>query len=170
MPDYRLEVFEQRVGDTKVPADLTGEHLEKGEGMAETCGRVILNEIKQTLRNRNGLLSAEHQEVKYDPLFNFRYQDGAKMLTVGGVFYESGAKARLEQCKFENLEFVKSDATFYEIEVPIVTHRERLYLDKTLPHGNIEDVGKQIDLTPEDINKYKRLYRYFTAFAEIELS
>ena len=136
--------------------------------MATTCGKVILNEIEQILRGRNGLLSDE-RKVKYNPLFNFRYQDGAKMLTVGGIFYEACDEANLERCEFESLEFVRSDAAFYEIEVPMLTHRECLYLDKKLPHGNSND-GKQIGLTEEDINNYNRLYRYFTTFAEIELS
>ena len=166
--DYRFEEFEKRVGSTKVPADVKAKDLE-GEEMAKTCGRVILNEIKQTLSHRNGLLSPG-QKVEYHPLFNFRYQDGAKMLTVGGIFYESGDQARLKQCDFEKLEFVKSDATFYKIDVPTLTHLERLHLDKTLPHGDIEDIGKQIGLTPKDIDNYKLLYRYFTTFAEIELS
>ena len=165
--NYRLEKFEERVGSDKVPFDLTGKNLE-AEEMATTCGKVILNEIEQILRGRNGLLSDE-RKVKYNPLFNFRYQDGAKMLTVGGIFYEACDEANLERCEFESLEFVRSDAAFYEIEVPMLTHRECLYLDKKLPHGNSND-GKQIGLTEEDINNYNRLYRYFTTFAEIELS
>ena len=177
--NYRLEEFEKRIGPDKMPFDLKGKNLEGAE-MAKTCGKVILDEIEQMLEARNGLLSDE-RKVKYNPLFNFRYQDGAQMLTVGGVFYEVRDGASFRQCKFENLEFVKSDTTFYDdeafcedeafykIQVPTLTHRECLYLDKKLPHGNSSD-GKQIGLTEEDINNYKRLYRYFTTFAEIELS
>ena len=165
--NHRLEEFKKRVGNEKVPAKVKGKNLE-GEEMAATCGTVILNEVKQTLRDRNGLRLPE-QKVEYHPLFNFRYRDGAKMLTVGGIFYEIGDRASLEQCEFENIEFIRSDATFYEIDVPILTHRERLYLDKTLPRGNGNN-GKKIGLSDEDINNYKRLYRYFTTFAEIELS
>ena len=165
--NHRLEKFKERVGSDKVPPDVKGKNLE-GDEMATTCGKVILNEIEQILRDRNGLHSPEHK-VEYHPLFNFRYRDGAKMLTVGGIFYEIGDRASLEQCEFENIEFVRSDATFYEIDVPILTHRERLYLDKTLPHGN-GNGGKQIGLSDEDINNYKRLYRYFTTFGEVELS
>lgn len=165
--DYRLEQFRKRVGSDKVPPDLKGKNLDRKE-IATTYEQVILNEIAQTLRDRNGLFSDEHK-VKYNPLFNFHYQDGAKMLTVGGIFYEARDEANLERCEFENLEFLKSDETLYEIEVPNLTHRERLYLDKTLLHGSSDD-GKQIGLTEKDINNYKRLYRYFTTFAEIELS
>ena len=167
LQNYRLEEFKNRVGNKKVPLSVKGKNLE-GDEMAATCGDVIFNEIRQTLRDRNGLLPDE-RKVKYNPLFNFRYQDGAKMLTVGGIFCEARDEKRFEQCKFENLEFVKSDATFFEIDVPMLTHRERLFLDKGLPHGNSFD-GTQIGLVEEDINNYKRLYRYFTTFAEIELS
>ena len=167
--NYRLEEFERRVGSDKVPVDLEGKNLE-GEEMAKTCGRVILNEIQQMLRHRNGLFADKHK-VEFAPLFNFRYQDGAKMLTVGGIFYEGRDEARFRQCKFENLEFVKfnEDSEFYEIEVPMLTHRECLYLDQTLPSSNRDD-RKQIGLTEDEINNYERLYRYFTVFAEVELS
>ena len=165
--DYRLEQFRKRIGSEKVPHNVRGKNLEAKE-MATTCRRVILNEIEQTLRDRNGLRFAE-REVKYKPLFNFLYQDNARMLTVGGIFYETGDKASLERCEFEKLEFIRSNAAFYEIDVPMLTHRECLYLDKRLPQGNSDD-GKQIGLTEKDINNYKRLYRYFTTFAEIELS
>ena len=173
--NYRLEQFRKRVGSHRVPHDVRGKNLEAGE-MATTCGRVILNEIEETLRNRNGLRSRDRnglrspeREVEYKPLFNFLYQDNARMLTVGGIFYETGDRASLERCEFEKLDFVRSNAAFYEIEVPMLTHRECLYLDKKLPEGN-SDAGKQIGLTEKDINNYKRLYRYFTTFAEIELS
>ena len=169
LQNYRVGKFKKRVGNKKAPNSVKGKDLE-GKEFATTCGRVILNEIKQTLSHRNGLHKGlPDDKIEYNPLFNFLYQDGARMLTVGGIFYESGDRTRLEQCEFENLEFVKSDATFYEIVVPTLTHRECLYLDQTLPYDNGNN-GKQIGLSDEDINNYKRLYRYFTIFAEIELS
>ena len=167
LQNYRLEEFKNRVGNKKVHPSVKGKNLE-GDEMAKTCRKIILNEIKQTLRDRNGLLPDE-RKVKYNPLFNFRYQDGAKMLTVGGIFCEARDEKRFEQCKFENLEFVKSDVASFDIDVPMLTHRERLFLDKGLPHGNSFD-GTKIGLVEEDLNNYKRLYRYFTTFAEIELS
>ena len=165
--NYRLEKFKGRIGSDKVPVDVRGKNLE-GEEMAKTCRRVILNEIEQRLRDRNGLRSAE-QKIGYKSLFNFLYQDDARMLTVGGIFYEACDKKSLKQCEFGNLEFVRSDDEFYKIDVPILTHRERLYLDKRLPHGNSDD-GKQIGLAEKDITNYVRLYRYLPAFAEVELS
>ena len=165
--NYRLERFKGRIGGDKVPVDIRGKNLE-GEEMAKTCGRVILNEIEQTLRDRNGL-PPDEQKIGYKPLFNFRYRDDARMLTVGGIFYEACDEGSLKQCGFESLEFVRSDDEFYKIEVPILTHRERLYLDKRLPHGNSDD-GKQIGLAEKDIMNYVCLYRYLPAFAEVELS
>ena len=41
-------------------------------------------EIAQVLRDRNASRPVE-QTVKFQPLYNFRYRDQAKMLTVGGV-------------------------------------------------------------------------------------
>jgi len=167
--ECRLEKLKEDVGIEKVPGDIEGKHLVGGGSMARTFRRLIMNEIDQVLRDRNGLSSAEH-EVRYQPLLNFHYSDRANMLTVGGVFYEERDKATLKQCEFESLDFVRPDDTPYEIELPILTPRERQYLDKALPKGAVKEATETIGLTEGEIQRYARLYRHYPLFVEVELS
>ncbi|NQT02032.1 MAG: hypothetical protein HQ580_08420 [Planctomycetes bacterium] len=163
---YRLQEFKKDVGSDKVPGNIEGKHLE-GEEMPKTCRRLIMNEIEQALRDRNGLCSPDH-EMKYQPLFNFVYRDRAKMLTVGGIFYEVGDEDIFQQCQFKNLDYVRFDNEPYTISVPVMTLRERRYLDKRLPQGACKE-ALEIGLTESEIANYVRLYRYCPAFAEVEL-
>ena len=165
--EYRLQQFRNDVGDDKVPGDIKGKDLE-GETMAVTCHRLVENEIKQALRDRNGLRLPE-QKISYQPLFNFIYQDGVKMLTVGGIFCEVGDAEILERCQFEKLDYCNLQNQPYKINVPIMTPRERHYLDQRLPEGTTSE-GKSIGLTENEISNYVRLYRYCPSFAEVEMS
>ncbi len=168
MQEYRLETLKSNVGSEKVPGDIRGQDLESWE-MARTFRRIVMNEIDQVLSDRNGMRAAEEM-VKYRPLFNFQYQDGARMLTVGGVLYEERDEATLEQCQFGSLEFVRPDDTPYTIEVPILTPRERQYLNRKLPQGAVKEAIEEIGLTEIDVSNYARLYRHCPMFVEIELS
>jgi len=117
------------------------------------------------LNSRNGGLTDENK-IQYKQLFNFHYQDGVKMLTVGGLIYKKDQSSIVEKCDFNRLPFVRSNGEPYLIEVPILTNREIKLLDKYLPDRDC-DVDREL-ISEEDIRKYKEIYRYFPIFAETE--
>lgn len=164
----RLEKLKEDVGSDKVPGDILGKDLE-GWDMACTFRRLIMNEIDHVLRARNGLLSDRHK-VQFQPLFHFHYSDQARMLTVGGVLFEKRDEAALQRCQFESLDFVSTDVTSYKIEIPVLTPRERSFLDKKLPQGAIQEAMDKVGLTEREIQNYARVYRYCPMFVEVELS
>ena len=164
-----LSDFKEDLELDVLPGDIRGTNLE-GDEMAKTCRRFILNEISQILSRRNNLNSPEHM-MNYQPLFNFVYRDGARMLTVGGIFYEASEGALLHRCQFDQLEYVSAgNQDFYEIKVPVMTLRERHYLDQRLPKGASHEAVDRLGLTHDEVANYVRLYRYCPSFAEIELS
>ncbi|MBA7575235.1 hypothetical protein ES708_17056 [subsurface metagenome] len=163
-----LEKLKVDVGSDKVPGDIVGKNLE-GWDMAHTFRRLIMNEIDQVLRDRNGLHSVEHK-AKYQPLFNLHYKDQARMLTVGGVLYQKLDEANLRRCQFEDLDFVSIDASPYKIEMPVLTPREQRYLDRKLPQGAIKEAIEKVGLTEKEIQNYARVYRYCPTFVDVELS
>ena len=163
-----LERFRRDSGLETLPKDIRGKHLE-GTEMAKTYRRLVVDCIKQALRDRNGL-SSDQSKMEYQSLFNFVYKDGAMMLTVGVIFYETGDKIILQQCQFEGLDYVTSENdALYEIKVPVMTLRERHYLDQRLPRGACNE-ALNIGLTEDEIGSYVRLYRHCPSFAEVELS
>ncbi len=179
MQQFRLKKFTENVGESRA-SDFSSTDLE-GWNLAKTYRKVILNEVDQTLADRNGLLS-DKKKMRSKPLFNFHYSDGQKMLTVGVLLYAEEDGEKVKRCDFEDpgLDFIQTGSEAYQIQVPRLTHRERRYLDKKLPliageeveeGESATDVEEDVDIgiPSEDVERYIRLYRYFPNFAETEL-
>lgn len=161
-----LQQLRDRVGEEKVSPAIQETEL-SGWGTADVYRRIITNEIQEKLDSRNGGRSAGSRML-YRQLFNFRYADGPKMLTVGGLLFEEGQSNIVGKCAFETLPFVKTGEEPYLIEVPNLTFRELRYLDAQLP---ISD-PRQLDapsIPEKDLERYARVYRYFPAFVDAEL-
>lgn len=162
-PSKRLESLKKHVGDDKVPIDIVGKDLSDW-GTAKISRRIILNEIQDTLSQRNG---PRKNRVNFECLFNFHYADGAKMLTLGGVLYRDDQKKLLENCSFGQLDFVRNDDDAYLIDPPNLTFRETHLINRYLPN-RISKLSLG-GLPQDDIKKYSKIYRYFPAFTEAEI-
>ena len=82
----RLKLLRERVGDEHMLLGLTDDKL-GGWGTADAYRKIIDNEIGGILAARNGAL-APGSKLRYEQLFNFQYEDGVKMVTVGGLLYD----------------------------------------------------------------------------------
>ena len=166
MAEYRLERLTENVGKDRVPADIKGKDL-AGWGKAAVFWRIITNQINETLNTRNGPRMAG-SKIRFEQLFHFRYQDGAKMLTIGGVIYEEGQSNLLASCGFKDLHFSRSSNQPYLLEIPNLTFREIRYLDAQLPLDN-SGLLQAVGIPDEDLKKYGEIYRYFPTFTEAEM-
>lgn len=158
-----LEVLKEAVGDDHVPAEVKAEDL-AGWSASLVLRDIITSEIETTLRARNGGL-ADGSKMKYRQLYFFQYQDGAKMLTVGGVLYDEGQEQHVGG--FNSLSFVRSQRKPYKIQVPMLTYRELRHLDRKMP--NAVAGADTHDIPPQDVANYAGLYRYFPTFAVTDL-
>lgn len=164
-PAARLAKLRRLVGQDKVPVDVEGKGLTNW-GLASVCHRIICNEIDETLSERNaGRFDAER--FLYKQLFHFRYQDGARMLTTGGVVHDAGQDPQFAACSFDDLDFVRTGDGPYGISVPNLTYRELRHLDAQLP---TDDEGKlhAPGVREADLRKYVATYRWFPHFTEAE--
>ncbi len=160
-----LETLQRNIGSDLVPAIYNSPRSLTGWGLAKACRLVIKNAIDETLKQRNGVL-LQNNKMNYKQLFNFHYQDGAKMLTTGGIFTDDSHYRTLSSCAFDQLEFIKSDDEPYTINVPKLTYKEIRALDKVIPLGNEEC---KVPVPLGDVEKYQQVYRYFPHFAETEI-
>ncbi len=163
----RLELLRSRVGPANIRADVKGADL-AGWGLASVCRDSIHDRIQKTLSDRNAPLPNE-SKIKYEQLFNFQYADGAKMVTVGGLFADVRDSQKLNSKHFTDLDFIRtaSASGSYRIESPVLTLREIRYLDERLPR--LEKSARYPKWLPEDDRrKYAKIYRYFPAFTEVE--
>ena len=56
----------------------------------------------------------------------------------------------------------------FEIRVPLVTRKERHYLDHYLPCKD-DWLPKDFEMKPDDVNAYRTIYRYYPAYTEMLL-
>ncbi|WKV11449.1 hypothetical protein Q3Y49_14680 [Marivirga harenae] len=178
----RLDDLESKIGSERVPAGVTGEHL----NLKKTAGvfrEVITNEINKVLRDINGTNKSDSPDyLHYKQLVNITYQDGVKMLTLGGLIYSTKDVAQYTKSKIESLDFVRLSKEALEIKTPNLTFRELHILDSVLPNGIDLKTGHVINTSGtdgeknlssiipiSDIKKYAKIYRYFPTFAESNL-
>ena len=126
--------------------------------------KILDAEIRYQISERSSAMSPE-TKFAYEQLLHFNYQDGTKMLTVGGLVYQVGQEHIRAQCDFGSLSFVKSGKDPYSIEVPKLTLKEMQKLNESLPGTVIEMSG----VPKKDVEAYSALYRYFPTFVEADL-
>ncbi|MBV5329177.1 MAG: hypothetical protein JZU65_16380, partial [Chlorobium sp.] len=102
----------------------------------------------------------KEERLEFKQLFNFNYQDGAMMMTMGGALVKNQEIPLFKKCFFKDLSFIKTKAEPYLIEVPCLTHREIRYLDGQLPRQKYKHL-RLPSVKCEDIKKYEKIYRYF---------
>ncbi len=165
-PKRRLEKLTSSIGKTALRPGLQPTDL-SGWGYAKVCRDIFSDTIQKTLNDRNAPLASD-EKLKFLQLFNFNYRDGSRMMTVGGIFLNPLDTKVLTLKHFHDLPFLRNNEHPFEIETPVLTIRELRYLDSLLPRFGIS--GKNPSWIPQDDRrKYKRIYRYFPTFSEVEV-
>lgn len=161
----RLEKLRNDVEKENVPAEVTSDTDLAGWKLAQVCRQIVDNTVAATLRDRNAGVS-EDEQLKYLQLFNFHYQDDAKMLTVGGLLYRANQEEKVLECALDDFAYVKHDVDAHLIEVPNLTFREMRRLNEQLPRD--EELGAP-GVPEEDVKRYEKVYRYFPTFVDAEI-
>jgi hypothetical protein len=127
----------------------------------------LVNVNRDVINNaiRSGLVS---RSLEYISLFAFAYADGHKMLTVGGMIGTAQDREQLDASALQELDYVRFDTTAeaFRIDIPRLTRKERLLLDKAMP-AQLSWKLKEFELPEELVNAYKSIYRYLPLYAEL---
>lgn len=113
---------------------------------------------------------AGRKNVSFFPLFNFLYADGHHMLSLGGMIGREDDERKLRSLNRSELPFLRDNllADPYQIRVPLVTRKERLYLDSSMPCKSGWK-PKDFELKDEEVTEYRKIYKYYPAYAEMFL-
>lgn len=160
-----LDKLRASLGNDKVSPQLQPSDLAQW-GTAGIYRDIIHADIEQAIRDRNDLAATEDEKVEYKQLFYFHYQDGTKMLTVGGIILNTHDSKLLKMNHFSGLEFIRQDNNSYLIQSPNLTLKEMRLLDSRLPAKKLR---LPTWLPKDECEKYKMLYRFFPSFIEVEL-
>jgi len=108
--------------------------------------------------------------VSFCPLFHFLYADGHEMLSLGGMIASEEDARKLGALNKGELPFIREclSAEPYRIRVPLVTRKERHHLDAAMPCVRGWK-PKDFELKLEDIEDYRRIYKYYPAYTEMFL-
>lgn len=157
-----VERFRQNLGNDRVPPKLYEDDL-IGWPYGKICRSVLISEIETVLARRNR--NTENSPIKFHPICEFEYEDGAKMTTLVGVFYNDEAK--LAECSFDALDFLPPGKRVVRIPVPKLTIREFRQLEKQLPlrAGQALEFG---EIPPSEAKNFAQMYRYLPNYAVIE--
>lgn len=123
--------------------------------------KILYNAMKNGLAGRS---------VNMIPLYNFLYKDGHRMLTMGGIIGGDSEMTNLKKCNFEESYYMRTnfEDSPYFIKVPILTRKERIYLDSKMPAKKGWKLTA-FELDKESIDSYREIYRFFPSYAELLL-
>jgi hypothetical protein len=109
-------------------------------------------------------------ELQFLPMFNFAYKDSHSMLTMGGMIGGRAEKRNLRTSSVGDAVYYRADfeSAPFEIKVPRLTRKERMYLDREMPCPDGWKPG-EFDLEPDDVRRYRDIYRFLPAYVEISL-
>ena len=168
--DDAVQQIREELG-ARAPDRLSMQQI-RGNNLANLYKERIGSEVSRGLASRAPNFAPQDQ-LRYEPLFNFRYRDGARMLTVGGLFVRAFHETELATADFAGLDFVKQGDEPYRIQVPRLTHRETQYLDRLLPTDDEEAMvaraREDAGIPEPEARKYARLHRYLPSYADVEL-
>jgi hypothetical protein len=150
--------YETIAGDF-LPFDVIMDHFSRSS-LGHTAARIITNAIRQGIVGRPSL--------QYFQLFSFLYADWHQMLTVGGMFGGEAEARRLEGSRLPQCPFVRQDPEGppFEIKVPKLTRKERIYLDQNMPCGD-EWVPTDFDISADELAQYRAIYRHYPLYGEL---
>ena len=108
--------------------------------------------------------------LQFLPLFNFLYADGHQMLTIGGIIGSSKELRMIRKSKLATIHYIRRSFKRkpYQIKVPCLTRKERLYLDLYMPCDEAW-TPTEFGLESEELAAYREIYRFFPAYAELVL-
>ena len=159
----RLGALRKRLPEL-VPSDYGKDEDLGGWRTAEAYQRIALATIRGVLADRNGVLDPDDQ-LQFEQLFNFVYQDRARMVTFGGILVSGADGQRFESAEFADLEFIRPDRLQYLIDVPVLTWCELRYLDRQLPGST---APRAPGVPADDVERYRNLHRYFPGYVDAD--
>ncbi len=110
------------------------------------------------------------EKLIFEPLFSFQYADGHKMLTLGGMIADEGNRNTLRKIDWDQLPFIRRNfcESPFTIECPVLTRKEKLYLDSEMPCES-DWFPQDFLLSQEELDQYKKVHKYYPSYAELLL-
>ncbi|MGO9801284.1 MAG: O-methyltransferase [Candidatus Binatus sp.] len=113
------------------------------------------------------IASRRMEGLRFAPVFNYLYKDGARMVTVGGMVVSHEELAVVRRVTDAYKEFYTADQPC-RIAAPPLTPKEKATLDTLLPRSlYINEKKLGFALEKDQIEQYRKFYRQYPVFWEL---
>lgn len=169
LTQLRKTVFEERAGPDK--PNVIGTDDLKASNYPKLLLQALHNAANRGVNNTS---------LMVQPLSAFAYSDGTMMLTATGILLdpdkiaidEFPTSSRLSHWPFAMLDWKYP----IDIDLPVLSLRERMALEKTQPNGTVKDakdeLGAVIDpqgIPPQAVTSFAKFYRIYPEFVRASL-
>lgn len=164
----RRDIFERRRDAIKMlaggnaPPVIDKKHL-TSKYFPELLATILMAQF------RTSLLGPRPQ-YNFIPIYNFRYHDGAQMITVGGMIANEADTRKLRESGILDRDYIGGEEQV-EIDVPPLTLKEKAALDQLLPSEQVltaDDVENTLRfrLKESQVESYYRFYKHYPVYGE----
>lgn len=162
----KMESFKESVGDFFDEKIMKSEYTNKR--MPYVIKKVVDNQIRKIIDLRNR--TEKNMAVEYMQLLFLTYQDGAPMMTIGGILVDEELKKRIIESKIiDKYSFISDGENAFSIDIPNLTNKEIQLILKNLP-VSIEEfqIHEQefFGIEYDEICKFEKIYRYYPYYSE----
>ena len=145
--------------------DKLPESLDTRRGFSPVIAAMMLSYCEHTVRKASG------NERFFLPIFNFSYADGASMVTIGGAVCDGPFCKAVRETGIFDEAYVSGEQQF-AIDLPVLTRRERITLNRLLPtrpHLVAADAEANLSFTlsQNQCRAYSDFYRFYPNYAEL---
>lgn len=136
--------------------------------MPNVIKKVVDNQIRRIIDLRNR--TEKSTVIEYMQLLFLTYQDGAPMMTIGGILVDEELKSKIIQSKlFDKYMFISDDEKAFSIDIPNLTNKEIQLILRNLPVTKEEFQEHERDfygIGYDEICKFEKIYRYYPYYSE----
>ncbi len=143
--------LEKNITAERVPVGVTDDRLGSW-GLADVQYEVLTAELTSAF-------AARGDAAKFRQLLNIHYRDSAQMQVIVGIVSAPGLDNLVDQCRFDYMAEMKAEKDALYIRVPLLTSRERSWVDQRLPFVPGDPPLELAGISPRDLQDYADIYR-----------
>lgn len=167
-PLEKQRIFCERVKNQELTRHFSKENF-RGDGIYKCVQNVFSLCIEKTKNRRNSNISDSNKEIHVEQIAYFKYQDSsAPMITLGWIVYPGFFKEQVEKSRLKRLPFYSAEDKPYDIAPPNLTYKEMAILNQNMPKCEYP-IAEAPFIPQEEVEAYKRLYRYYPTTIETNL-
>lgn len=136
--------------------------------MPKIINDIINRQISSVIEKRNRINTIN--KLQYMQLLFFTYNDGAPMMTIGGIVVDDKLKEGINRANLnKKLMFVSMGEVPFRIEIPKLTYKEIQFILSQIPISDEEyedNKEKYFGIGLDEIRKFEKIYRYYPYYTE----